>query len=134
MAYASPADVQARLGRPLADSERQLVTTRLDDAERLILTRIPDLAAKVTEGVLDSELVAQVEADAVLRLVRNPEGVQSESDGSYSYTLAERVASGLLEILPDEWALLGVRAGAFTIRPHVDVPFTRWPPDLWWPA
>jgi hypothetical protein len=39
--------------------------------ERRILRRIPDLAYKVTAGDIDAADVIQVEADVVLRLVRN---------------------------------------------------------------
>jgi hypothetical protein len=50
--------------------------------ERRILRRIPDLADKVTAGDIDAADVIQVEADVVLRLVRNPDGYASETDGT----------------------------------------------------
>ncbi|GGU45905.1 Gp19/Gp15/Gp42 family protein [Lentzea flava] len=117
MAYATVDDVEDRLGRELDDQEARIVNTRLNDAELLIRSRIPDLDARITSGRLDVMTVRMIEAEAVLRLVRNPSGFASETDGSYSYTLSEQVASGRLEILADEWSLLGIRRGAYVIRP-----------------
>lgn len=108
MAHAQPSDVQVRLGRELDAEETALVEARLDDVERIILSRIPDLDARIMSGALSAEVVKQVEADSVIRLVRNPDGYIQESDGSYSYQLSHEVAAGRLTILPDEWRLLGV--------------------------
>lgn len=127
MAYATAADIEDRLGRDLDDGEQQIVHTRLGDAETLILARIPDLHARVTAGTIPSAVVAMVEAEAVLRLVRNPDGYRSESDGNYSYELARTVASGRLEILDDEWALLGIRRKRFFIA-------ARLPPAAYLPG
>lgn len=119
MAYASVADVEARLGRTLDSSESQIVNTRLNDVELMIRHRIPDLDIKVSTGVIDPALVVMVECDAILRLVRNPEGYTAETDGNYSYQISKEVASGKLDITSAEWALLGIRNGAFTIRPSL---------------
>jgi hypothetical protein len=121
MSYASASDVQTRLGKELTPEETSLVSTRLADVERMILRRIPDLAAKVTADEIDQADVVQVEADAVLRLVRNPEGLFSETDGTYGYQFSREIASGKLEITPEEWATLGVRPG----RVFQLVPFGR---------
>lgn len=116
MAYATVSDVQSRLERELEPEEATLVEARLGDAERLILSRIPDLDSRITDGKLDIENVKQVEADAVIRLVRNPEGYIQETDGQYTYMLSREAAMGRLTILPDEWHLLGVgRRKVFTI-------------------
>lgn len=119
MAYAQYTDVEARLGRTLDTSEQQIVTTRLNDVELMIRYRIPDLDTKVSTGVIDPALVVMVECDAILRLIRNPEGFTAETDGNYSYQISKEVASGKLDVLPGEWALLGIRNGAFTIRPSL---------------
>lgn len=81
MAYATASDVEDRLGRELDSSETQIVNTRLDDVERLIKARIKDLDDLVDAGEPDEDLVVQIEAEAVLRLIRNPEGLTSETDG-----------------------------------------------------
>lgn len=119
MAYATYQDVEARLGRTLDASEQTIVNTRLNDIELMIRHRIPDLDTKISTGVIDPQVLIMVECDAILRLIRNPEGFTAETDGNYSYQISAEVASGRLEILPSEWALLGVRNGAFTIRPSL---------------
>jgi hypothetical protein len=119
LAYATVSDVEARLGRTLEPSESQIVTTRLNDIELMIRHRVPDLDTKVATGVIDPAVVVMVECDAILRLVRNPDGYTAETDGNYSYQISKEVASGRLDILSGEWALLGIRNGAFTIRPSL---------------
>lgn len=116
MAYASSSDVEARLGRDLTTEESTLVTTRLDDVERLInrvLARrgLSDLATRIADSLTAAEDATQVEADVVLRLVRNPDGYASETDGTYAYTFNKDLASGLLEIMPGDWETLGVHDG-----------------------
>jgi hypothetical protein len=118
MAYAIAADVEARLGRPFSTEETALVNARLEDVELLIKSRIPDLTQKVTSGELDEDIVKLVEVEAVLRLIRNPNGFTQETDGNYSYMMSAKVASGRLDILASEWALLGYRqSGMFVIVP-----------------
>src|SRR5688500_8840135 len=120
MSYATYQDVEARLGRTLDSSESQIVSTRLNDIELMIRHRIPDLDTKVSTGVIDPQVVVMVECDAILRLIRNPDGFTAETDGNYSYQISAEVASGKLDILGNEWAMLGIRNGAFTIRPSLE--------------
>ncbi|MBM4592060.1 hypothetical protein GS454_01370 [Rhodococcus hoagii] len=116
MAYAELNDVSVRWAKDLTPEEEALVVARLADVERKILKRIPDLADKIAAGTVDVEDVKQVEADAVLRLVRNPEGYIQESDGDYSYMLSNEAAKGRLAILDEEWEQLGyVRRRVFMI-------------------
>jgi hypothetical protein len=131
MAYANAADVEARLGRSLDAGETTIVNTRLNDVELMIRSRLPNLDTLVSTGVLDVEVVIMVEAEAILRLVKNPDGYTAETDGNYSYQISTKVASGRLDIFPTEWALLGVMNGAFTIRPYIGPYYTSNPPYGW---
>lgn len=108
MAYATASDVATRWARMPSPEEIDLINVRLADVERMIRRRVPDLDAQVTATSIDIADVKQVEADAVLRLVRNPDGYLSESDGNYTYMLRSDLAAGKLVILPEEWELLGV--------------------------
>jgi hypothetical protein len=112
LTYATTSDVAIRLGRELTAEETSLVEIRLDDVERRILRRIPDLDDQITAGDIDEADVVQVEADAVLRLVRNPDGYLSETDGNYTYMFRQDLANGKLEILAAEWETLGVVTGS----------------------
>lgn len=123
MAYASSSDVQDRLGRTLTDDETTQVEALLTDVEVLIKTKVPDLDEKIDDNEIDPAVVVMIEANSVIRLIRNPNGYTSESDGSYSYQINWRLASGSLEILDKEWALLGVSSGIFVIHPKVRTPF-----------
>ncbi|MCO5595391.1 hypothetical protein L7F22_049433 [Adiantum nelumboides] len=102
------------------------IEIRLDDVEALIKVRIPDLEDKVSSGAINLSLVILVESEAVLRLLRNPDGYIQETDGNYSYTLSAAVASGRLEIREDEWSLLGVQSGLMILSP---MPWTTAIPD-----
>lgn len=115
MAYAQASDVTVRWAREASAEETSLINTRLADVERMIKRRIPDLDTKVTNGDIDVEDLKQVEADAVLRLVRNPEGYLSETDGNYTYMLQQDLATGRLEIFPEEWEMLGYRRSRMAI-------------------
>lgn len=133
MALATPADVAARLGRELAPEEITQVAVLLDDTELLLRARIPDLLEKVESGEIDRAVVVMIEANMVMRVLRNPQGFTQETDGNYSYTVSEKVASGLLDVTDVEWALLGVTGGLFLIAPTTPVPWcTRtWVPEMW---
>jgi hypothetical protein len=106
----------------LTAEETTLVATRLADAERMLSRRV-DLAAGIAAGTFEAEDVVQVEADMVLRLVRNPEGHISETDGNYMYQLSRELASGKLEVTSEEWRTLGLKqSGMFTLAPAFGVP------------
>jgi hypothetical protein len=125
VAYAEPADVLARWGKSseaVDEDLTALINIRLGDVERMIDRRFKlrktTLADEIAANNLDVEDVKQVESDAVLRLARNPDGYQSETDGTYNYMFRQDLATGTLEILPLEWATLGIaHSGMFTIAP-----------------
>lgn len=121
MSYASPSDVAQRWGRPISVEDSDLIDVRLEDVERMILRRVPDLYSSVAAGSIDVDDLIQIESDAVLRLVRNPQGLFSETDGNYTYMYMQGVASGRLEILPEEWAVLGVYASGMSAIDPVGV-------------
>ncbi|WP_052739918.1 Gp19/Gp15/Gp42 family protein [Mycobacterium sp. UM_Kg27] len=101
----------------------------LDDAELEIRQRIPDLGERVTNGDLDESLVVRVESTAVKRVIQNPEGYTSETDGDYTYQLNYELASGELQITTREWGLLGVGSALFSIHLKVPTPFERFRSD-----
>lgn len=129
MSYANVTDVQVRLGRPITSSaEIAQVTAWLTDVEALIKVRIPDLDQRVVTGQIDETIVALVEAQVVVRKVKNPDGKQNERIDDYSYGLNADSARGDLFLTAEEWALLLPVSvgGAFTIRPY-GAPDTRNP-------
>ena len=122
MAIATVDDVQDRLDRELTDDEKQLAATLLEDVEAIIRSRVRNLLRRAAADESFRQIVVMVEANAVLRVLRNPEGYRQESEGNYSYSLNAAVASGHLFVLGSEWDLLGANRGAFTITPKVRRP------------
>lgn len=119
MAYATAADVAALLARELTTEEMALAERRLQQVERLILRRIPDLAEQIEAEHLDQADVTDIEAEAVYRVMRNPDGLYSEQDGQYSYQLSREAADNSLRITTEEWLTLGVRPSRmFSITPR----------------
>ncbi|QGJ91312.1 head-to-tail adaptor [Mycobacterium phage Bachome] len=124
MAYATAQDVVELWAKEPEPEVMTLIERRLAQVERMIMRRIPDLDLKVaTSSTFRADLI-DIEADAVLRLVRNPEGYLSETDGTYTYQLQADLTSGKLQILDEEWEILGVNSlqRAFVIVPNVVMP------------
>lgn len=113
MAYATDEDVAVLWARTPTDEEKALISRRLEQAERMIERRfrrslLPTIAEQILDGTLLEADVVQVEADAVLRLIRNPEGYLSETDGNYTYMLRADLATGQMAITAEDWATLGI--------------------------
>jgi hypothetical protein len=123
VAYASSTDVQTIYGKELTPEETLLVGRRLEQVERMIVRRVPDLAGQIAAGDIDQADVIDIESEAVLRVIRNPEGYLSEGDGSYNYMLSHEAGNNTLRILPDEWLLLGIRPSKmFVLVPNLVAP------------
>lgn len=130
MSIADADDVLTRWGKAAGDVEPEitaLVDMRLGDVERMIRRRLKklgrDLDDDIASGDVDPEDVKQIEADAVLRLARNPDGYLSETDSDYTYTLRSDMASGKLEIPQTDWETLGVVQSRMSILvPDVVMP------------
>lgn len=108
MAYATAEDVVTLWAKEPEPEVMTLIERRLEQVERMIRRRVTDLDTQASESDTFLADLIDIEADAVLRLVRNPEGYMSETDGTYTYQLQTDLSSGRLEILDDEWQTLGV--------------------------
>lgn len=116
MTYATTDDVAALWAKTLDAAETLMVQRRLEQVERLIRKRIPDLEARVSNPDYLADVV-QVEADAVLRAVRNADGLYGETDGNYSvqYQRMDGETLGKVQIHPEEWETLGVRQSRVSV-------------------
>lgn len=125
---ATPADIEDRW-RPLSTQETTNAQTRLDDAWRMLRREMTqhgvDIEADMaTDADLEAEAVRAL-ADAVIRVLQNPEGHRSGSksidDASRSWTLDESRARGELYFTDAEIAaLLGTDVSstqAFSFQP-----------------
>lgn len=114
MTYAKASDVATYWAKTLDAAETLMVEKRLEQVERLIRKRIPDLDAKTSDPDYLADVV-QVEADAVLRAVRNAEGYTLETDGNYTYERRVDTDAGKLYLTTEEWETLGVRQSRMAI-------------------
>ncbi|WKW87233.1 head-to-tail adaptor [Mycobacterium phage Chargerpower] len=110
MAFAKATDVVVLWAKEPEPEVLALIERRLEQVERMIRRRIPNLDLKVAASDTFADDLVDIEADAVLRLVRNPEGYLSETDGAYTYQLSSDLTSGRLTITDDEWEVLGVNS------------------------
>lgn len=126
----SPATVQdvADRWRPLSDQETINADTFLGDAWRMLkrslAERNVDVEAQMaTDGDLTGEVV-RVLATAVLRVMKNPDGLRQEAIDDHSMTRDSDVASGHLYFTTAELDALfpgaQIKGRAFTVDPLAD--------------
>ena len=114
--YASVSDVRDDYEATIPPEREDWVQNLIDRAERLLLARVRSIPARVAAGTLDSAAVVDAVVAAVLRVVRNPSGMQSETEGSYLYSVQRDVAGGKLFFTGDDLAL--VQAGTIGYAPR----------------
>ena len=115
MAQATAADVAVMLARALTTEEEGLAARRLEQVERMIQTKIPDLPARVAADPGYAADLRDIEADAVARVIRFGDGVMMETDGNYTYQRAYDAPSGALQLTAEEWETLGYRRFRLTV-------------------
>ena len=81
---------------------------KIDEAVRLLIRKVPTVVARMAAGSIDPDFVKDKVVGAVLRVLRDPEGIQSETEGNYAYKRIPIVASGNIWFTKDELADLGV--------------------------
>ena len=118
--YASASDVATNVGRPLSAPEAAQVDQWIKWAQATIRRRLGELAE------LDPNALNMVIVEAVTRRLKMPEPVTQVSvsvdDANVNKTYQK--STGLIEILPEEWAALGwvdsTPRAAFAVRPHYE--------------
>lgn len=107
---------------------------KIDEAVRLLIRKIPSIVPRiaaynaVTGTGLDPEFVKDKVLNAVMRVLRDPEGISRETEGNYSYERNPIVASGNIWYTKDELADLGLEIAV------VDKPRTIWATNRFgWP-
>lgn len=117
-----PDDIESRW-RPLINNEEQVATSLAGDAWRLIKRTLGDalLDEKSTDPDTGADYVLDVRmviANAVIRVLKNPDGKRQESIDDYSWTRDRVLSAGILYLTDDEWRVLGGsggKGGAFQI-------------------
>lgn len=140
MALVTADDVQVRLGRDLTVSQRAQVDAWLTDLEALAEARAPGFVARSFNGSPSLEVVRAVFAQAVRRIMLNPEGLRQESrtidDYTESRTFDSAVSASSVGFTDEEWAQLmpAAASAAFSIRVTgaPDVLYRDWPTSMSW--
>lgn len=134
-------DVAGQYGS-MTPSEETLTAVLLRAASQMVRARKPNVDQLIAAGKLNGDLVALAITNMVLRVLRNPAGLRSETVGPFTRAYDTTVAAGLLVLGPDEAALLEPSAtatagtiGQFHPRAALAIaPINRkggWP-DGWW--
>lgn len=101
------ADLASRFEGDLSQFTQQYLESKIGAAVRRADSRWrARIDARLASGDLDPEAYRDVICDAVARIIRNPEGFQTEADGGYSYGRRPTVASGDLWFTQDDVATL----------------------------
>lgn len=120
-------DLAARW-RPLTSDEALVAEAVLEDAWAVLNAHIPGLAARMDSGTVDVSLIRAVVRSAVLRDLKNPDGVTARQRTLADYTESDQYARPTTlrgVFTDDELALIAsavnaaavTARGAFTIRP-----------------
>lgn len=99
----SIADIKARW-RPLTTQENINAEAFLDDAWWLLLGRRPTLEDDIDDGLVTEGNVIRVVTSMVLRVLRNPDGLEEFAIDDFRGRRNALLASGLLEVTDDELA------------------------------
>lgn len=114
------------------------IQTWIDAAERTLRSKVPSLDARLAAGRITVDDVNLVVCNMLLRVLRNPSGYRTETEGDYSYAVDTAIASGRLLLDRTDRELLGQRYTAGTIPvadpalPMVPVHRFRERHGRWW--
>jgi hypothetical protein len=117
--YATSADVQDRVRRPLTEDELTLADVLVDDASRYIRARFQTIDARIAAGVLDPDDVTMVVAMMVKRAITTEEeGVTqlTNTGGPFSQNVTFANPMGDLYLKPTEVAVLAETGNAGRVR------------------
>jgi hypothetical protein len=141
--FAAIGDVAAQYGS-MTPAEESLAGWLLRAASNMVRARQPTIDQQIASGAVSGDMAALAVTNMVLRVLRNPGGLRSETVGPFSRAYDTTVAAGLLVLTDDEVGLIspsGTAAPASAIgemRPRAVlaiVPGRRpgwWGPDGWW--
>lgn len=101
---ATVGEVAAQFGT-LSQAQEALAGTLLRAASKMVRAKFPPIDSQMASGVVDPEVVALGVVAMVLRVLRNPSGLRSESVGPFSRAYDTSAAAGLLVITDDDESL-----------------------------
>lgn len=99
--FAAIGDIASQYGS-MTPAEESLTGWLIRAASNMIRSRKPLLDAQIASGLVSGEMPALAVTNMVLRVLRNPSGLRSETVGPFSRAYDTSVAAGLLVFTDDE--------------------------------
>lgn len=115
--------------RPILPEDAAWIGGQIFEAETLLETRRGDLDTWVenhTNPDKARKIVVMVVNRMIQRVVKNPDGLFTETDGNYSYGRDKSLGSGEVYASPRDWAFLG--CGNFRTPRTVRLNLPGWSP------
>jgi hypothetical protein len=140
--FAAVGDVAAQYGS-MTPAEESLAGWLLRAASNMVRARRPTIDQQIAAGTVSQDMAALAVTNMVLRVLRNPNGLRSETVGPFSRSYDTSVAAGLLVFTDAEDQLIAPAGeeltrtviGQMTPRAALAIaPIHRrggWP-DGWW--
>lgn len=108
--YATVDDVVAEYDGTITDDQIEYIDRKLTSAELVVKAVAGDIGARIGSGQTTFEAVKLVLCNMVIRLLRNPEGVRTQTVGPFSVSLDSGASSAQLVITREDRQLLGLKA------------------------
>jgi hypothetical protein len=108
--YATVDDVVAEYDGTITDDQIEYIERKLTSAELVVKAVAGDIGARIGSGQTTFEAVKLVLCNMVIRLLRNPEGVRTQTVGPFSVSLDQSSSSAQLVITREDRQLLGLKA------------------------
>lgn len=130
--FAAVGDVRNQFG-DMTTTQQSLAAWLIRAASAMLRSRVPLIDQQIAQGLVTQEMAALVVTNMVLRVMRNPNGLRSETTGPFSRTYDTTAAAGLLvitdydlaaitpiEVVPDGIGALGI--GTIRVVPGLAPP------------
>lgn len=110
--WVGPEDIKGiGYGLFIDEDEFPQIAELIKFAEQKILSRKAlRIEKRLNEGTLDLDVVRGVVMDMVLRVIKNPSGLQSDGTGSVTTAYFRGAASGAIELLDEDLEALTPRS------------------------
>jgi hypothetical protein len=119
-------DIEKRF-RPMTGVEKAAADEFIDDAEQELIERVANLAARIESGEVSQRRVYRIVCDAVIAVLRNPDGfiTRSETRGPFSFSGTRAADAVATKVTISESDLASLRP---TVSPVGAIPLglQRW--------
>lgn len=102
-------DVALGAKPPIPSTDEPTVDEYIDEAETILSVRLGDLDAWIAVDPVREARLKTVVKRMVRRVLKNPDGFESESEGDYSYTRSRALRSGEIYVSAADWRILGIK-------------------------